>query len=605
MNKKPSVFNKYLKLSVQAVSSTFNRFPITILLFMGLAALIIYRIEIPYDKLKDINDILDRLMGVMALGVPLSLSISLLLERLDKDQNTVLKMGSYALEGAFLFLYYMFLFTDTNMVAVTRLLMLTLALLLSFFFIPYLPKKDRFEIYVTNIITGAATSAFYTIVLALGVMAILFAIKSLLWSGMDTRVYAETWILAGLVFAPLHLLYNLPDSKIKFTTKHFNKVIKIMLLYIVLPIITVYTMVLYVYFGKIIITQIWPQGIVSYLVVSYTAVGLAAIFLITPFRMENKWVRVFTAVFTKGIFPLLGMMFISMGIRIGEFGFTENRYFILVIGLWSTLMMIFLNFSKGKNNTVLPVTLAMFALLTVIGPWNAFEVSKASQSNRFYQIAAKYDFIQEGKLVKNNQTVAPRDQQEITGVLSYFDRSHELGELKYLPDNFTMNQMKSVFGFDPAYASGIRDNYFSYYWNRDFPVTISGYEIFFRMEAYRYQDGQNFYEKEITMDQGKVKLALDQQSKLTIEKDGGEIYQYELEKYVRMLYDKYGSNMEERRKPEPVPTSTSDQESMIWTDETDQVKIMIVFNNINGKLDTDQDELSIDNISGDIFLRVK
>jgi len=603
MNKKASVFNKYLKLSLQAVSGTFSRFPITMLLFIGLAALIIYRIETPYDNLKDINDILDRLIGVMAMGVPLSLSISLLLERLGKDQSTVLKICSYAMEVAFLVLYYMFFFTNTHMVSMTRLMLITLAMLLSFFFIPYLPKRERFEIYVTNVIISGATSVFYTIVLALGVMAILFAVKSLLWSSMDSRIYADTWVLAWLVFAPFHFLYNLPDSKIRFTTKHFNKVIKIMLLYIVLPIMTVYTLVLYAYFGKIIITQIWPQGIVSYLVVSYTAVGIAAIFLITPFRMENKWVRVFTTVFIKTIFPLLGMMFISIGIRIGEFGFTENRYFILVIGLWSTLMMIFLNFSKGKNNTVLPVSLAVFALLTVIGPWNAFEVSKSSQSNRFFQIAARYDLIQEGKVVKNNQAVAPGDQQEITGVLSYFDRYHELKELIYLPDNFTMNQMKSVFGFEPVYAAGVRDNYFSYYWKRDLPVTISGYDLFFPVEAYRYQNGQNFYEKEIDTDQGKVKLIINDKSKLSIEKDGGEMYQYELGKYVRTLYDKYGSNFNGGLKPEPV--NNTDQESLIWTDETDQVKIMVVFNNIHGQFDSDQNELSIDNIGGEIFLKMK
>lgn len=604
MNSKKSVIRKYFSLSLQAISSTFNRFPITILLFIGLAALTIYRIETPYENIRNINDILDRLMGVMALGVPLSLSVALLLERLDKDNNMTLKVLSFALVGAFLSLYYMFFFTDTDMVSITRLLLITLAMVLCFFSIPYLPKRERFEIYVTNVVTRFATTAFFTVVLALGVMAVLFAVKSLLWSNMDSRLYADTWVLAWLVFAPFHFLYNLPDREIEFTIRDFNKVIKIMLLYIVLPIMTVYTLVLYVYFGKIIITQIWPKGIVSYLVVSYTAVGIGTIFLINPFRLENKWARIFTTVFTKTIFPLLGMMFLAIGIRIGEFGFTENRYFILIIGLWSTLMMVFLNFNRGKSNTVLPVSLAIFALLSVMGHWSAFEISKSSQSNRFYQIAAKYDLIQEGKVVKNKQTVQPQDQQEITGVLSYFDNSHDLSELKYLPDNFTMNQMKNVFGFEPLYATGIGDNYFSYYWNRGEPITISAYDVFFPMEAYRYQAGNSFYVKEITTDQGKVKLNIDQNSKLMIEKDGGVIYQYELQQYVRTLYDKYGSNFDVGIKGEPV-NDDSEQESLIWTDETDTVKIMVVFNNIHGQFNYDQNEMTIENINGEVFLKVK
>jgi hypothetical protein len=603
MNKKTSVLNKYINLSIKAIFSTFNRFPITMLLFIGFAVLIIYRIEVPYEKVKNINDILDRLMGVMALGISVSLSCAMLLERLEKDKNTVLKIGSYALMMVFLSLYYLFLFTDTNMVSMTRLFLLIMATILSFLFIPYLPKKERFEIYVTNIITSAATTAFYTIVLALGVMAILFAIESLLYSGMNERVYLETWVVAWLVVAPFHFLYNLPDCKNDFSVTHFSKIIKIMLLYIVLPVMTVYTMVLYAYFGKIIITQIWPKGIVSYLVVSYTAVGIASIFLITPFKDENKWVRVFTAVFTKAIFPLLAMMFISIGIRIGEFGFTENRYFIMLIGLWSTLVMIYLNFSKGKNNVVLPVSLAVVAFLAVVGPWNAFEVSKNSQSNRFYQIAVKYDLIQNGKVVKTDQTLTNQDRREITGILSYFNRSHDLSELKYLPENFTMDQMKSVFGFDPVYSTGVRDDYFSYYWDSDLPVTISGYETFFRMRAYLYKDGQNSYEKEITTDRGKVKLIYDQQNRLIIEKDEAEIYQYEMRKFVKGLYDKYGVRIDRTPKLEAV--SSTDQERMIFTDETDKVKIMIIFNNISGKIDLDQNELGIDNIDADIFLKFK
>ncbi|HHT63014.1 MAG TPA: hypothetical protein GXZ75_04935, partial [Clostridia bacterium] len=165
MDKKTSVLRKYFTLSIQAVSGTFNRFPLTMILFMGLAALLIYRIETPYEKIRDINDILDRLTGVMSLGVLVSLSVSLLLERWGKDKHILLKIVSFVLVGAFLVLYYLFLFPDTDNVSMTRLLLIMIALTLSFFFIPYLPNKERFEIYVTNVITGFATSSFFTVVL--------------------------------------------------------------------------------------------------------------------------------------------------------------------------------------------------------------------------------------------------------------------------------------------------------------------------------------------------------------------------------------------------------------------------------------------------------
>ena len=599
----PDTWKRYLKSGLQAISDTFQRFPITLLLFFGIAAIIIYRIEVPYQQLKDISDILDRLTGVMAMGIPLSLSISLILEKLEKDKKIALKIGASIAIAAVLYLYYLFLFTGTEMVPMTRLLLITGAMILAFLFIPYLKKRSHFEVYVINVISRAATTAFYTVVLGLGLMAILFAIKSLLISGMDSEIYLETWVLAWLVFAPLHFLYSLPYIKDDFTTEDFNKVFKIMLLYIVLPVITAYTIVLYLYFGKIIITQVWPKGIVSYLVVSYTAASIAAIFFISPFREQNKWVRIFTASLTKLIFPLLGMMFISIGIRIGEFGFTENRYFILAIGLWSTAIMIYLNFNK-KNTLVLPITLAIFALLSVFGPWSAFEVSKMSQSNRFYQIASKYDMIKDGKVEKGSYTVDTYDQQEISGVLRYFERSHELSDLKYLPDNFTMNQMKNVFGFSEIYPTGMPNNYFGYHLERGLPVEITGYDVYFRLEAFRYNpDSQNIFEREINTQKGNVKLVLDNNNQLIIQNNTMEIYRYDLRKYVQSLYDNYGSDMSVNKKP--GTTDSPDQEKLIFTDDTAKVKIKMIFYNINGSVDEGNDGLKIDHIDGEIFLGIE
>ncbi|MCR4441718.1 MAG: DUF4153 domain-containing protein [Peptococcaceae bacterium] len=593
------VLRRYLGFSVHAFSITFSRFPVTLLLFFGLAAIIIYRIETPHEQLKNINVILDRLSGVMAMGIPFSLSIALLIEKFGQEKNFILRMSSYLAELVFLSLYYLFLFTDTNMVAVTRLLMVTLAMLLCFFFIPYLPQRNNFEIYVTSIITRAATTAFYTVVLALGLVATLFAIKSLLYNEMNSKIYGETWVLAWLVFVPVHFLYNLPCRNDNFTIEHFNKIIKIMLLYIVLPIISIYTIVLYIYFTKIIVTHVWPKGIVSYLVVSYTAAGIAAIFLVSPFREQNKWVKVFTAAFTKLIFPLLLMMFISIGIRISEFGFTENRYFILIIGLWSTFVMVFLNITKGKNNTMLPISLAVIALLTVFGPWNAFEVSKLSQSNRFYQIVSKYDLIQNGKVVANSRPVETRDQREISGILRYFERYHKLHDLKYLPAGFTMAQMKDTFGFSEVYGDVRTDKYFNYYRDRFLPLSISGYDLLFRLESFRYHADI----KEINTAKGTIRLLLENGNYLTLFSNDRKVYEYDLLKYVQTLYDKYGTNIGERPKPVGIPNDRP--EDMVLTDETATVKIMIVFQSIDGTVNPDNNELSINRIEGDIFVTIK
>ncbi|MFZ7131862.1 MAG: DUF4153 domain-containing protein [Eubacteriales bacterium] len=118
--------------------------------------------------------------------------------------------------------------------------------------------------------------------------------------------------------------------------------------YIVIPLITVYTFILYAYFLKILVTWQWPQGLVSHLVLWYACIGVGVLFLITPLLQKNFFNHLFKMIFSKGILPLLVMMFISIGLRVQQYGITENRYFVILLGLWVTGIMIYFALRKNK-----------------------------------------------------------------------------------------------------------------------------------------------------------------------------------------------------------------------------------------------------------------
>src|SRR5690606_32311453 len=148
----------------------------------------------------------------------------------------------------------------------------------------------------------------------------------------------------------------------------YSIVLKVLLLYIVIPLLTAYTAILYIYFIKIIISWEWPIGLVSHLVLWYALIVTAVLFLITPMRDENKWANIFSKWMPIIILPILIMMFISMGIRINAYGVTENRYYVVVMGLWIFGIMVYYSLVKKPLNILLPTTLAVIALLSVLGP---------------------------------------------------------------------------------------------------------------------------------------------------------------------------------------------------------------------------------------------
>jgi len=76
-----------------------------------------------------------------------------------------------------------------------------------------------------------------------------------------------------------------------FYVSSYPRLLKALLIYIVLPIIIVYTAILYAYFARIIITWQWPAGIVAQLVLWYAVMSAIVLFMISPISDDNRWVK--------------------------------------------------------------------------------------------------------------------------------------------------------------------------------------------------------------------------------------------------------------------------------------------------------------------------
>ena len=587
MKKNRLNMKQWIMKSAKAVYSTFYRFPSTIIVFLILAAIFIFRIETPYDKIQDISEKLDRVTAVLFLAVPFTLGISNIIERFYNRLFKWIFPLIWISEILFVYLYYSFLLKDIEMQPMVRLLLLSVAFGLVFLLMPYYYSKNNFEIYITKVISRLLISIFYTIVLGLGLMAILFAVKSLLYEGMSENIYIYSWIIAWNIFAPIYFLYGYPKIEDKFDDQDYNMVLKILLSYIVLPLITAYTVVLYLYFAKIIITGVWPSGIVSYLVVFYAAISIVTVFLIWPLRNFSRWVRIFTEGVTKIILPLLAMMFVSISIRISEFGVTENRYFILIIGLWATFAMIFIAFNKGKNNIVLFISLALICIITVVGPLSAFNISIKSQNNRFYKIVSKYDMLNEGKVMHQNSKVSEKDQKEITGIISYFDSSHSLDKLEYLPDDYNRSDMKKVFGFEEYYGSNDNIGNFYYYRADVYPIDTKGFSEIYKFD--KYNNGLSSNNKE------GLSFNIDEDNKLIVSSSSSEIFTLNLSQVVDELNKKYGFNRED----ELIP-----KEDLMIKDENNDIEIKVIITNVSGNKKSEEVTL-IDYLEGYVLVKYK
>ena len=149
-------------------------------------------------------------------------------------------------------------------------------------------RIDAFWQYNKDLFIRILTSLLYTVVLYLGLALALEAIEHLFNIDLSYKWYADTWAVLVGVFNTWFFLSGFPSNYGDITTVDYPKGLKIFTQYVLLPILTVYMGILYVYLFKIILTAHWPSGWVAYLVLGFSVAGILALLLIYPIRYVQK-----------------------------------------------------------------------------------------------------------------------------------------------------------------------------------------------------------------------------------------------------------------------------------------------------------------------------
>lgn len=548
-----------------------RRFPVTIFITTATTVLLIIvtRVEGP-EAVKTTT----RLAMATALGIPLSLCIALAFERLKSSKAA--EYGSYALGFILLALYYIFLLPDFGMVPVTRYMAVSLALYLAFLFVPYCFRRPGYELYVIKVISRFLVAAIYAGILFAGLAITLLTIDLLLGVYISFTFYTNVWTVVAGIFVPCFFLAGLPTRDEEMVQEPYPSLLKVLLLYIVLPIILAYIVILYIYFLKTLVTLEWPQGTVSHLVLWYTVFSAGLLFLIHPLVKENKFVQQFTTWFPKLILPALFVMFMAIGIRIQAYGVTENRYFVVALGIWALGVMLYYSFGRRLRNIFLPVSLALIALLVVFGPWSAYTVSVSSQNRRFEALAAQYNMVAGDTLQKPSGEIAVEDKREIVSILDYFVTSHSFDDLRLLPAGFEFRDMEQVFGFarEDIWAIPGRGQYFQFS-NYGASLDIEGYDWLL--------NSRNLSGEAVTVGELTVQYS-PQELHLVVLRGGQEIHALDLQTYVEAVIDKYGTASQE------VPL-----EEMTFVEENG-VRVKLVFTGMYGHWHLQSEQLQADNV---------
>ncbi len=284
---------------------------------------------------------------------------------------------------------------------------------------------------IANLLRAAGIAAVITIalIIILSTVQALFGGDAWQWADDLTIVFANG--LPALIF-----LSNIPaadDTQARRLSGFFNGLVK----YIFLPLTLVYMAILYVYGGRILLTWDLPRGGVAWPVMWSVCCVVLFLYAIRPFSAleTSALLRKTVRRLPMAMLPLLLLLAVAIGCRVGQYGVTTERLYVVTFTLWSFAAMLYWGLSRSRR--IVPAIWSLAAVFVAVSvvpganfyAWGSRAESRASDravpavKETVADSPADYNFTTESVAIPQGATEVAIEQITIKPQIDADDRA--------------------------------------------------------------------------------------------------------------------------------------------------------------------------------------
>lgn len=453
------------------IVTAITRFPIT---FIAILLLTIF----VFDNMKENNFFSEdyRIWFFLPLVIVSSLAVYLFGEKLLKFWVT--NIINLILIGIFAgFIYSMNKYLADFQIYQLLILIFSFAIII--LAAPYILGKYtlRFWDYAQDTFFQFLIAAFFGAILMGGLSLALLSLEKLFSIKISDYNFGNLATLCFVLFTPLYFIASIPEKQpIEKSFKiEYPKILKILGVYILLPILIIYTIILYGYLAKIIITWQLPDGWVSLLVSILGIFGYLTIFILYPLYLsnpfdnagnyseiskKNKVIYIFSRYFPIVLLPLLILMSIGIVRRLSDYGLSINRLLVLIVNIWLIGVSIYLFITKVRHIKWFIISLALLAFLSAVGPWNIFNITQKSINKELTSILTEAGWYSD-----TTEKISDEEQNRAIELILYLKKNYGAKSLV----SFYGKKVKddaSVYEFIKALDFNQKDNIDDYFYTK-------------------------------------------------------------------------------------------------------------------------------------------
>lgn len=412
MSRLPSLQNV-----LNAIQKTVLRFPLEIIAAIAGTIFALILNEISYNNPN--REFYQKAIMSSSLCLVLFLSVSLFF--LSSNKKKILRFVTSILLGSLVVVFIFSFKDDITETEFQQFFVLNIALHLLVSFAGFLPKKynqDEFWEFNKQLFLRILTSGLYSVVLYCGLALAILAVEKLFKFDFYDNIYLYIFLAIAGIFNTTFFLSGVPeiDSDDVSLQLNYPKGLKNFTQYVLLPLISLYLVILICYEAKILITLSLPVGWVSYLVLAFAITGILSFLLVHPIANENGnlWMRTYNRWFYFLLIPLLALLFWAILYRINLYGFTHERYYVLLLSVWLAVVVAYFLIQKHPKIKFIPISMCVAGLFSIVGPQSADSVSKYSQLSRFESYINK----------KDGKKITFEEEQELSSIVYFLDRNY-------------------------------------------------------------------------------------------------------------------------------------------------------------------------------------
>ncbi|AWK51772.1 DUF4153 domain-containing protein [Clostridium beijerinckii] len=494
-------FKYNLRSKLSGLYDAISRYPLTVLFLLAAAIVNAQSINLdePFYKL----------LLTFVIGGCLSFVAQAAFERFFEKFSHRLVLMLICILLTFGYFLIVNQYTTTNLETWIRTSVALFALIIAYIWVPVIKSTISFNESFMSSFKSFFNSLLFSVVLLIGISLILVAIDLLLFQ-VDEKVYIHALNIISVLFAPIYFLSLIPvypgvSSKNLFNESldHNNEKIasssicprflEILISYIIIPLLSIYTVILVIYIVKNIAGSFWTDNLLEPMLVGF-AITVILLYILAS-RIENKFAELFRKIFPKVLVPIVLFQIVSSALRTQDTGITHGRYYVILFGIFAAISGVFLSFIPIRKNGIVAILLIAFSLVSIVPPVDAFTISRTNQLKMLESVLIKNNMLNHNKIIPN-ASVPEKDKKIISNTINYLEIMEYTKNIGYLGKDFNQyNNFYDTFGFYRYGENMYGQESVHMSLNQQSPIIVSGYDALVVVNFYFEKDNPDYSNK--------------------------------------------------------------------------------------------------------------